>query len=261
MKWLVSGLFTILVLNVNAQPANACGIKLTIKSAPPRHAAAHKPNTAKPVRGAEERPVVAARAKRKPIAAGPERTTSHDLIAAKQPTPPTPPPSDVATDTTPPVTTEPAVAAAEPTPHPAPVPAPAPAPAPKHVTTVHHKAPETAPAPAPAAAKPLTADTVLAEVHFGLGRDKIGAHWALNKAIRKLNADADARVRVEGYADPTGTPEGNMELSQRRAEWVRDYLVDKGIDTDRIDVKAFGDTVLKYGRTDGRNRRVSIVVE
>jgi OmpA-OmpF porin, OOP family len=53
-------------------------------------------------------------------------------------------------------------------------------------------------------------------------------------------------------------PDANMALSQTRADAVRDYLVNAGIDSSRIEVNAYGDTKLKYGRTDPRNRRVSI---
>ena len=49
-----------------------------------------------------------------------------------------------------------------------------------------------------------------------------------------------------------------MTLSETRANGVRDYLVTAGIDTSRLHVTAYGDTKLKYGRLDRRNRRVAI---
>ena len=48
-------------------------------------------------------------------------------------------------------------------------------------------------------------------------------------------------------------------LGQKRAEAVRDYLAAAGIDQSRMEVVSYGDTRLKYGRTDPRNRRVAIV--
>jgi outer membrane protein OmpA-like peptidoglycan-associated protein len=235
MKWLAAGLFSLSVLTAYAPPSRACGIKLTIKSAPPRTAAARKPDSAKPVRTDQSRDVVAARARRKPIAAGPQHGADHELIAAKPPTPPPPPP----TDTTPP-----------PTP-------PQPA-----ITTSPTPQPETPQTPADThEVKPLKADSMLAEVYFSVGSSTVGSHASLDRVAKKLAAHADAHVRIEGYADPTGTPEGNMSLSEQRADSVRDYLESKGVDSSRVDVKAFGDTVLKYGRTDGRNRRVAVVVE
>jgi OmpA-OmpF porin, OOP family len=68
-------------------------------------------------------------------------------------------------------------------------------------------------------------------------------------------------VVIEGHADPAGTPQDNMALAQMRAESVRDYLVSAGVDQSRLEVVSYGDTRLKYGRTDGRNRRVSIVTK
>jgi len=62
---------------------------------------------------------------------------------------------------------------------------------------------------------------------------------------------------VSGHADPSGTPDANMALSQSRAEKVRDVLVAKGVDASRITVEAFGDTQLEYGKTDPRNRRLA----
>jgi outer membrane protein OmpA-like peptidoglycan-associated protein len=231
MKWLAAGLLSLSVLTAHELPSRACGIKLTIKSAPPRTAAARKPDSAKPVRTDQSRDVVAARARRKPIAAGPQHDTDRELIAAKPPTPPPPPPAD----TTPPP----------------PTPAISTTPAPQ---------PETPQTPAPQV-KPLKADAMLAELYFSVGSSSVGSHGQLDRVAKKLTDHSDARVRIEGYADPTGTPEGNMSLSEQRADSVRDYLVNKGIDTSRIDVKPFGDTVLKYGRADGRNRRVAVVVE
>ena len=49
-----------------------------------------------------------------------------------------------------------------------------------------------------------------------------------------------------------------MTLSEQRAVAVRDYLVAHGIEAGRLDVTPYGDTKLKYGTHDGRNRRVEI---
>lgn len=80
----------------------------------------------------------------------------------------------------------------------------------------------------------------------------------LDRTARWLTANADVRVSIEGHADPSGTPEDNMTLSRARAEAVRDYLASVGVDTSRMDVEGFGDTKLKYGAADGRNRRVTV---
>lgn len=49
-----------------------------------------------------------------------------------------------------------------------------------------------------------------------------------------------ARVRIEGHTDSRGSAEHNRELSQRRADAVRDYLVRRGIDAARLEARGFG---------------------
>jgi peptidoglycan-associated lipoprotein len=144
-------------------------------------------------------------------------------------------------------------------------PEPAPAPPPERVATTVPKA--TAPkvtevTPTPPT-KPIVAkaNTVHDEVYFTLGSSKLDNQVALNKAVRWLTDASDVHVVIEGHADPTGTHEGNMVLSQKRAESVRDFLVAGGIDQSRLDVMAYGDTRLRYGRADRRNRRAAIVVK
>ena len=70
--------------------------------------------------------------------------------------------------------------------------------------------------------------------------------------------NADGAIMLEGHADPSGSPDANQALSQSRADAVKDAIVSAGGDGSRIEVQAFGDTKLKYGRTDGRNRRVLV---
>jgi outer membrane protein OmpA-like peptidoglycan-associated protein len=88
----------------------------------------------------------------------------------------------------------------------------------------------------------------------------------------KLNAVADALIKedplskmmVEGHTDSQGSGPYNQDLSERRAQSVRDYLVSRGIASDRIGSQGFGFTrsVADNGSAEGRanNRRVEIVV-
>jgi outer membrane protein OmpA-like peptidoglycan-associated protein len=70
---------------------------------------------------------------------------------------------------------------------------------------------------------------------------------------------------VEGHTDSQGGSAFNQDLSQHRAEAVRDYLVSRGIAADRITAQGFGPTraVADNGSSEGRanNRRVEIVVQ
>lgn len=94
----------------------------------------------------------------------------------------------------------------------------------------------------------------------------------LPAARAKLNEVADALTKaggqskmvVEGHTDSRGTVANNQDLSQRRAQAVRDYLVSRGISPERVTAQGFGATrsVANNETTEGRanNRRVEIVV-
>jgi outer membrane protein OmpA-like peptidoglycan-associated protein len=77
--------------------------------------------------------------------------------------------------------------------------------------------------------------------------------------------DAESKITVEGHTDSQGTATYNQDLSQRRAQSVRDYLVSRGIAADRVTAQGFGlsrpiaDNASAEGRAD--NRRVEIVVQ
>lgn len=70
-------------------------------------------------------------------------------------------------------------------------------------------------------------------------------------------------IEVAGHADSTGPAEYNMGLSLRRANAVRDYLVSKGVEADRLVVRGYGesrptaDNSTREGRA--KNRRVELV--
>ena len=56
-----------------------------------------------------------------------------------------------------------------------------------------------------------------------------------------MTSNPNSRILVEGYCDWKGTPAYNKSLGDRRASSVRDYLVDLGIDSSRIEILSFGD--------------------
>ena len=71
-------------------------------------------------------------------------------------------------------------------------------------------------------------------------------------------------VSIEGYTDSKGSQSRNIDLSQRRAESVRSYLISRGLQADRVVAKGMGpdrpiaDNTSAEGRAN--NRRVEIVV-
>ena len=92
------------------------------------------------------------------------------------------------------------------------------------------------------------------------------AQVKLNDVAKALaEQDPDAKMVVEGHTDSQGSASFNQDLSQKRADSVRSYLVSHGIASDRITAQGFGPTrsIADNGSAEGRanNRRVEIVVQ
>jgi outer membrane protein OmpA-like peptidoglycan-associated protein len=93
-----------------------------------------------------------------------------------------------------------------------------------------------------------------------------GAQVKLNGVADALTQqDPESKMVVEGHTDSQGGMSYNQDLSVRRAEAVRNYLVTRGIAADRVTSQGFGSSrsVADNTSAEGRanNRRVEIVVE
>ena len=55
-----------------------------------------------------------------------------------------------------------------------------------------------------------------------------------------LQSKPDARLTLEGHADPRGSVEYNQALSERRVDRVRRFLIEKGVPAANLQTKAFG---------------------
>ncbi len=103
---------------------------------------------------------------------------------------------------------------------------------------------------------------VIKGINFASGKAKIrsSSYKVLKKAIRVLNKYPEIRIEVSGHTDSVGKHDANVSLSERRAESVKQYLVDSGIDESRIETKGLGpdepiaDNDTKAGRAE--NRRI-----
>lgn len=77
----------------------------------------------------------------------------------------------------------------------------------------------------------------------------------------------DAVVTVEGFADPAGSSSYNRRLGERRADAVRDYLVQNGLSADHLRAVSYGEATnrqVERGQTrqaGAPNRRVTLVVD
>ena len=55
-----------------------------------------------------------------------------------------------------------------------------------------------------------------------------------------LEYDPDAKLSIEAYADPRGSKPYNQDLSERRVERIKQYLVDQGVAADKVETAAYG---------------------
>jgi len=90
------------------------------------------------------------------------------------------------------------------------------------------------------------------------------AQRRLDTVAEALNAQDGSEFVVEGHTDSRGSDSYNEDLSQRRADAVRTYLVSQGVDSNRIRAVGRGesDPVAENDSPEGRanNRRVGIIV-
>lgn len=224
MKSILSAILLTGLFGVTGSRAEACGFKVLTIRRPPRHTDIQKARLPKAT--SEPRPVVAAKSKPQPVSAGPTRQEEErELVAAKTP--------------------EPAPAAAA-------EPAPAPAPAASPVDEEKEESGEAA----------SSAQAPKSEFQFK--SNSAGLTQQAKKRIRTtatwLKGHAGASVVVEGHSDASGPSEYNRELSQRRAEAVRDALVEAGVDGSSIEVVGLGEDRPAY-KSAAKNRRAAILVK
>lgn len=90
------------------------------------------------------------------------------------------------------------------------------------------------------------------------------ARTKLDQVAAVLLSTRERNITIEGHTDSQGTDANNLTLSQRRAEAVKDYLVQKGYQVDRVQARGIGegrpiaDNTSPEGRAN--NRRVEIII-
>ena len=113
---------------------------------------------------------------------------------------------------------------------------------------------------------PLKGSITLEGVNFEHNSSEltVASHPALDAIADGLKKHPRLRVEVQGHTDSTGSPPYNMKLSQRRADSVRQYLLDSGAAGDQLVAKGYGQTqpVASNKTAAGRakNRRVVMYV-
>jgi outer membrane protein OmpA-like peptidoglycan-associated protein len=93
---------------------------------------------------------------------------------------------------------------------------------------------------------------------------KPGAYAKLNKIAGVLNNDPSTQIVVKGHTDSRGSEAYNMQLSQRRAEAVKNALIQAGVSPTRVSPVGYGESQpLVSENTPAawqQNRRVEIEV-
>jgi len=110
--------------------------------------------------------------------------------------------------------------------------------------------------------KPLT----LNNIYFETGKSNLldSSFTELNTLFNVLKSKTKMIIQISGYTDNVGKVQDNIILSEARANAVKKYLSDKGIDNNKIITKGYGSSNPKASNDteEGRaqNRRVEIMV-
>jgi len=105
-------------------------------------------------------------------------------------------------------------------------------------------------------------DIALPGVNFESNSDRLlaGAESVLNAAAATLRKNPSIRVEVAGHTDSDGAADYNDSLSARRAKTVHDHLANRGVASDRMTVRGYGESqaIADNGSAPGKakNRRV-----
>jgi OOP family OmpA-OmpF porin len=109
-------------------------------------------------------------------------------------------------------------------------------------------------------------DKAATSIYFASGKAVLLAtsNKSLNEVAQILQSDMDLKLDINGHTDNTGKAEKNQALSENRAKAVYDYLVKKGVSSDKLKSMGFGqdqpvaDNKTAAGRT--KNRRVELLL-
>jgi outer membrane protein OmpA-like peptidoglycan-associated protein len=102
------------------------------------------------------------------------------------------------------------------------------------------------------------------KIHFAPNKADLyeAAKVEVNKLADEMIKNPAMKIEIAGHTDNVGDDKLNMQISQKRANAIKTYLIEKGVSEKRIIAKGYGETVpvadnnTEEGRT--RNRRIEI---
>lgn len=103
-------------------------------------------------------------------------------------------------------------------------------------------------------------------IYFAINKDRIlkKSYSLLNEVAQALVDNPKIMVSIEGHTDNQGSDKYNLELSERRANSVRRYLIAQGVESERLTSKGYGESkpidenLTREGRA--ANRRVEFLI-
>jgi OmpA-OmpF porin, OOP family len=97
------------------------------------------------------------------------------------------------------------------------------------------------------------------QIHFATNKDiiKPESYPILNAVVDALDKNPAFKIEVQGHTDDKGANAYNLDLSQRRAQSVRKYLVSHGIDAARLTAKGYGEEVPLVANDSEANRALN----
>ncbi len=107
---------------------------------------------------------------------------------------------------------------------------------------------------------------ILEDCNFETGKADLeeDSYKVIDELVAFLNRKDEVRIELGGHTDNVGSAKSNQILSEARANTVRNYLIEKGIDPNRVTAKGYGLTVpVESNKTvEGRamNRRTEVTI-
>ena len=118
-----------------------------------------------------------------------------------------------------------------------------------------------------AALEAAAAAFVNENIHFAFDSSVLSdqAQEILERKAKYLRANLDVRVTVEGHCDERGKDTYNLALGERRAESVKNFLMNMGISANRLNTISYGEELpIAMGKNEAswaKNRRAQFVIK
>ena len=105
--------------------------------------------------------------------------------------------------------------------------------------------------------------TVLDNIYFIRSRPEVvqESYGTLRKLAKQLKARPDLKIRVEGHTDNVGDKQMLKDLSQARAEYIKKFLVNEGVQEEQVSTYGWGDEKPISDNSNERERKLNRRVE